>query len=96
MEVAPDTVLVLVKASPEVIARRMRENPHREGLLQEKDIEHVLEAFEEEYERSFIRRRFVLDTSTATIDETLAEFVEKYQPFFSNADLLRLHQQAGG
>ena len=72
MEVAPDTVLVLMKASPEVIARRMREDPHREGLLQEKDIEHVLGAFEEEYDRSFILRRFVLDPSTATLDETLA------------------------
>ena len=90
MEVAPDTVLVLVKASPEVIASRMRESPHREGLLQEKDIEHVLDAFEEEYNRSFFRKRFVLDTSTATIDETLAQFVEQMRPHFTEADELRM------
>ena len=90
MEVAPDTVLVLVKASPEVIASRMRESPHREGLLQEKDIEHVLDAFEEEYNRSFFRKRFVLDTSTVTIDETLAQFVEQMRPHFTEADELRM------
>ena len=90
MEVAPDTVLVLVKASPEVIARRMRDNPHRAGLLQEKDIEHVLKGFEEEYNRSFIRRHFVLDTSTATIDETLAQFVEQMKPHLTEADQLRM------
>ena len=90
MEVAPDAVLVLVKASPEVIASRMRESPHREGLLQEKDIEHVLDAFEEEYNRSFFRKRFVLDTSTVTIDETLAQFVEQMRPHFTEADELRM------
>ena len=43
MEVAPDTVVVLVKASPQVIARRMREAPHPHGLLREEDVEAVLQ-----------------------------------------------------
>jgi len=90
MGVAPDTVLVLVKASPEVIARRMRDNPHREGLLQEEDIEHVLEAYEEEYNSSFIRRRFVLDTSSATVDESLARFVEEMKTHLTEADRVRM------
>ena len=48
MKHAPDTVLVHVKASPEVIRRRMKESPHKHPLVQEKDVEHVLERFEEE------------------------------------------------
>lgn len=90
MEIAPDTVLVLVKASPEVITKRMRDNPHQAGLLQEKDIARALDGFEEEYKRSFIRRHFVLDTSTATPDETLAEFVEQIKPHLNEADQLRM------
>ena len=90
VEAAPDTVLVLVKASPEVIARRMKENPHKKGLLQEKDIEHVLGRFEEEHGRSFIRRKFALDTSTATVKETLAEFVEQIELHLTEADRMRI------
>jgi hypothetical protein len=85
LERAPDTVLVLVKASPEVIARRMRENPHRFGLVQEKDIERVLARFEEEYNKSLIRNKFALDTSAATIDETLAEFAREMKPHLTEA-----------
>ena len=90
MEVAPDTVLVLMKASPDVIARRMKESPHSPGLVQEKDIEHVLERFEEEYSRTLLRRKFELDTTTATVQETLAEFGEKVMPTLTDRDRLRL------
>ena len=38
---APDTVPILVKASPEVVTRRRKENPHPSGVVQEKDIEHI-------------------------------------------------------
>jgi len=78
LKAAPETVLVHVKASPEVIAQRMKANPHHNGVLQEQDIEHVLERFEEEVCKSLIRRRITLDTSTATVEETMAEFVEKW------------------
>ena len=50
--------------------------------------------FEEEFEASLIQKRVILDTSTATVKETLYEFVEAYQPFYSNADLLRLKQRS--
>ena len=96
LEKAPDTVLVLFKADPAVIRRRMREAPHTHQVVRDEDVEQVLARFEEEFEASLIRKRIVLDTSTATVEETLAEFVEKYQPFFSNADLLRMHERAGG
>lgn len=92
LERAPDTVLVLFKASPEVIARRMKDNPHPHQIVQEKDIEHVLRQFEEEFEASLIQKRIILDTTSATVQETLVEFVEKHKPYYTNADLLRIQK----
>ena len=99
MELAPDTVLILVKASPEVIARRMKESPHPLGLLQEKDIGRVLRRFEEESQRSLIRNKFTLDTSTSPVEETLAQFVLEIEPHLTEADRLRIlthHNIPGG
>ena len=90
LEQAPDTVLILLKASPEVIAKRMRETPHKHQVLQEKDIGHVLQRFEEEYEQSLLDRKFVLDSTSATTEETLAEFVARIDPFLSQSDRLRM------
>ena len=89
---APGTVLVLLKAAPEVIRRRMREAPHTHQIVREPDVEHVLARFEEEFEASLIQRRLVLDTSTATVEESLAELVERYQPFMSREDRLRMEE----
>ena len=61
--------------------------------MREEDIEHVLARFEDEVEASLLQKRMVLDTSTSTVEDTLAEFVEKHEPFFSNADLLRRRRQ---
>ena len=91
MKSTPDTVLVLVKASPEVIARRMKEDPHQNGVLQEKDITHVLQKFEEEYDASLISQKFTLDTTTATAKETLAAFVEQMEPLLTDTDRLRIN-----
>ena len=86
----PETVLVLVKASPEVIARRMKEDPHRNGVLREGDVEYILGRFEEEDEASQIANKITLDTSDATVESTAAEFVRKMEPYFTAADRLRL------
>ena len=93
VETMPSLVQVLVKASPEVVAARMKANPHKRGLVQEGDIEHVLGRFEEVAEKSLIRRKITLDTSTATVDETLAEFVDKMDRYMSTHDLGRLAAQ---
>ncbi len=90
MRAAPDTVLVLTKAAPEVIAARMSESPHPHTVLQEKDIEYVLEKFEDQYERSLIMSKFTVDTSTATVEESLSEFVSKYEPLLTDADRTRI------
>ena len=91
----PETILVHVKASPDVIAERMKQSPHHNGPLQEGDIEQVLQRFAEETDNSLIDNRITLDTSSSTVDDTLGEFVSKLEPFFSSYDRLRLltHQQ---
>lgn len=86
LEKAPDTVLVHVKASAEVIARRMAEEPHDLALVKEPDIEKVLQRFEEENGWSFFRRKFAVDTSEATVEETL----EQIEPHLTDQDRLRM------
>ena len=87
---APETVLVLVKATADVIRRRMRESPHHRGVLQEKDVELVLERFEYAFRHTLIGKKFVLDTSRATVEETLAEFVDNVQPHLTDSDRSRM------
>lgn len=89
LEMAPGIVMVHFKASPDVIARRMKEDPHDFQVVQEKDIEHVLERFQEEVDASLIEARFVLDTTEPTVQETMAEFVEKYKPHLTEANRAR-------
>ena len=94
LNIAPETVLVLLKAAPDVIRQRQRENPHPWCLLKEKDVEQVLERFEEEYTRSRIRRRFTLDTTDTTVDRTLREFLLQWNPHLtdSNRQALLSHE----
>ena len=90
LDIAPDTVLLLLSAAPEVIAGRMRDNPHERGAVKEGDIELVLQRFQEEYSLSLISRRFELDTTSASVAETLAEFVERIERYLTEADRLRI------
>ena len=94
IEQGPDTVIVHVKASADVIRKRMRESPHERGVIEEKDIEHILERFQYHYGHSLLRYRFELDTTTATVEETMCEFVEKIEPFLSDRDRLRMQARA--
>ena len=72
----------------------MRENPRPKGLVKEEDIEYVLQRFQEEYDRTLMRKRFVLDTTAATIEETFTEFVTNIQPYLTDVDRLRILSQA--
>ena len=101
-------MLVLVKASPDVIKQRMRANvfPDAEtveaqrkskpfgeptrGVVREQDVELVLDRFQEEFDASLLKNKMVLDTTAATDEETLSEFVEKMGPFFTDADSRRM------
>lgn len=95
MEFAPDTVLVLVKASADVIRRRRLERPQPQPYPEEQDIELVLDRFDEEFERSPLKHRIVLDTSaTATPRETLDEFARQIPPLLTDADQARMQAHA--
>lgn len=108
LERAPGTVLVLVKASREVIKQRMKANifpdpdtvtaqrkskpfgePTR-GVVREEDVELVLRRFEEEFEASLLKNKITLNTTSTPVDGTLAEFVQKFQPFLTDADRRRM------
>ena len=100
-EYMPYMVQVLVKASPEVIASRMKESPHKHGLLKEGDsltqeIEHLLEKFDEVAAKSLVRRKITLDTSDSTVEETVADFAEKMGRYMLTDDLRRIAARRRG
>jgi hypothetical protein len=90
IDAMPDMILVLVKASPEAIKQRICDNPHPKGVLKEKDVELVLQRYKEEFTDSHIRRKFELDTTNATVEETLQEFVRQIEPLLTDSDRLRI------
>jgi hypothetical protein len=98
MKFTPETVLVHLKADPEVIAERMKSDTHPYPVVQEKDIEHVLSRFEEENWHSLLGNRITLDTSRSTVQETVAEFAEKIVPHLTESDRSRmlLHRSGQG
>jgi hypothetical protein len=111
---APEVVLVLMKASPEVIKQRMRENvfPSKEitdtqsnskpfgeptrGVVQDSDVEFVLDRFQEEFKASLIKNKIILDTSSLTLAETMAEFLGKMGPFHTETDRIRMRRYNSG
>jgi hypothetical protein len=90
LEIYPDTVLVMIKASPEVVRQRRRENPRPRCPITDQDVELVLSRFEEEFDNSLNFRRFTLDTTDATEAETFEAFVRGIDPFVSERDALRI------
>ena len=94
LEGAPETVLVLLTASPGVIVRRMKEEPRKNSPLREEDIERVLGRFREEFDTSRIPHKIVLDTSTAPVEETVARFAEQIEPYLGEDDRLRMQLHA--
>lgn len=97
LKLMPDTVLVLVEAAPNVIRDRMRDvgstpfpGRHKATHFKAEDAEIVIDLFQQEYDRSLIRRKFALDTSNATVDETLAEFIKGIKPFLTPEDWQRV------
>jgi len=90
VELAPTMPLVLVKASPETITRRMKESPHHNPVLQSPDIKQVLDEFEAGYENSAILNKFTIDTSQGTTEDTLARFIEQFEPYLNETDRVRI------
>ena len=90
MGMAPDTVLVLVKASADEVSQRMRQSPRPRCVLKERDVPLVLDRFQEEYDNSLIFRRFTVDTTGASVEESFKQFLEQMWPYLSQVDRLRL------
>ena len=90
MEHSRETTIVLVSASADTIRERMREAPHRNGILKDKDVELVLDRFEDEYSKSILRHRFTLDTSDQTPEESFKEFARQFEPHFSEDDRVKM------
>jgi hypothetical protein len=96
MSLMPDMVLVLMKASPETIRQRVvkGESPfpgrHADTYFDPKDTETVLEAFQEQFQLSLFKKKFVLDTTNASVEESLEEFKQQIQPHITPTDRLRV------
>ena len=92
---APETVLVHVTASPEVIRRRMREQPHRRPVVQETDVELVLDRFAAAFSASKIANKLEIDTGNATVEESVHAMTEGLKPFLTDRDRDRATPAAG-
>jgi hypothetical protein len=68
----------------------MHEVEHPKSLFEEKDVEYVLARFQEEFDNSLIRQRFAIDTTTATLDESLDEFTQKVDYYITPEDRQRI------
>ena len=96
LKLIPDTILVLIKASPEVIRERMAKGDspfpgrHKDTYFRAEDAEQVLELFQEQYEVSLIRRKMEIDTTNASVAESLQEFISQVAHFVTDADRLRI------
>lgn len=89
-KLAPDTVLVHLTASPEVIRQRMQAAPRSRSRFRDEDIEQVLERYQEEFASTLLRRHFTIDTSATTPDELRAQFLTKMQGHITPADHTRI------
>lgn len=87
---APDVILVHVKASEDVIKRRMEENPHPNSPVKAEDIPELLRRYEDACERSLFRHKIALDTSESSVEESVAEFARNVEPFLTEADRSRI------
>jgi hypothetical protein len=87
---APDLVLVQVTADAEVIAQRMGDSPHSNSPLKRDDIQAVLDAYAYAFERSTFRHKIALDTSSSSVEETIAEFESKIEPHLTETDRSRI------
>ena len=87
---APDLVLVYLTAASDTIAERLANHPRVRGILKEGDIQFVFDRFQEEYDASLIKRKFTLDTTDTTPQQTLALFVESIRPYLSEIDRHRI------
>ena len=90
-----DAILLLLEASPEVIAKRMAEHPHKYNIIAQEDIPELLSAFAGEFEASSVQHKMRLDTSEMTPDETFQAFLAGVVGYLSPDDDVRRNLPAG-
>jgi hypothetical protein len=88
-ELPADTILLLLKASPEAIRRRMREAPHPDQVVPAEDVEAVSAEFEKEWRQSWLKEKLQIDTTELTPAGLLEEFQRRIGPFLDTRDLVR-------
>ena len=70
----------------------MKDNPHLNGALQDADVERVLERYEEEFADSLLLHKTRLDTTSATIQESTDEIIEKITALMTEEDRQRIRK----
>ncbi len=84
-----DTVLVHVTADTDVINQRMNDDPHENMVISESDIDKVKTRFSELVDWSILKHKIVVDNS-GKIEDTLADFVAKIEPYLTDNDRSRM------
>jgi hypothetical protein len=90
LQIMPDVVLVLLRATPEVIRQRMAADPRPGRVLMDDDVERVVDLFEQQYADSELTNKLAIDTSHLTVEQSLDEFVRRVEPFLSPEDRQRM------
>lgn len=86
-----ETVLVHVTADTGVIAQRLHDDPHENMVISEGDIDKVKKRFAELVEWSVLGQKIEVDNS-GVIEDTLAEFVSKMEPYLTDLDRSRMKE----
>jgi hypothetical protein len=93
MKYGPETILLLVTASRETIARRMKESPHPNGILRKEDIDVALQQFAKGFAASRIPKKLTIDTTDRTVQESVEEFARTVTPLLTDTDRRRLREE---
>ncbi len=87
-EMPNDTILVHLHASVETIQRRMVEKPHPHQLVPSSDVSGVSDEFKQQFNKSWIKKKFSIDTTDLTSDGLLESFFNESIPHINESDAL--------
>tara|TARA_B100000579_G_C22769880_1_gene823413 strand:+ start:547 stop:1164 length:618 start_codon:yes stop_codon:yes gene_type:complete len=87
-EMPSDTILVHLHASVETIQRRMVEKPHPHQLVPSSDVSVVSDEFKQQFNKSWIKKKFSIDTTDLTSDGLLESFFNESIPHINESDAL--------
>ena len=93
LKVARNPVLVLLTSAAATINERMESNRHERQTIKKSDVPYLLESFHNEFENSLLPKKFILDTTNTTPEQTFDEFMTKYQPYTTGDDFQKDFQE---